>query len=79
MGWDPLCGSHDQLVATQSSLHHQLRYHDVSSGTVLSLECYQEMFVVEPSLLHNSEYILFSTQNVSYYVVFYKSLVIQTL
>ena len=52
MGWDPLCGSHDHLVAAQSSLHHQLRHPDDSSDTILS---YQEMFLIEPSLLYNSE------------------------
>jgi len=57
MGWDPLCGSHVHLVAAQSSMHHQLRHPDDSSDTVLSWESYQEMFLIEPSLLHNGKFI----------------------
>ena len=53
MEWDPLCAtSHDQLVATQSSLLHLLHYPSVSSCL---WDNYQEKFSVEPSLFNISE------------------------
>jgi len=55
MDWDPLCGSHDQLIAAQSSLSQLLRQPD-GSGDVLHWKSYQETFCVEPSLFHDCEY-----------------------
>lgn len=52
MEWDPLCGSHDQLVATQSSLRHLLHY---SIANIYQLNDYQEKFSIEPFLLNISE------------------------
>ena len=54
MEWDPLCAtSHDQLVATQSSLLHLLHYPSVNTH---QWGYYQEGFSVEPFLFNISEY-----------------------
>ena len=55
MGWDPLCGSHNHLIAAQSSLCQLLRNPDDGGVSVLSWQSYQEIFPIEPSLLHISE------------------------
>ncbi|XP_065905236.1 uncharacterized protein [Dysidea avara] len=52
MGWDPLCGSHNHLIAAQSSLCQLLRNPDDGGVSVLSWQSYQEIFPIEPSLLH---------------------------
>ena len=53
MEWDPLCGSHDQIVAIQSSLNHLLRHPTVNT---YHWDSYQENFCIEPSLLNISEF-----------------------
>ena len=52
MEWDPLCGSHDQIIATHSSLNHLLHHPTVNS---YHWNNYQEKFCIEPSLLNISE------------------------
>ena len=52
MGWDPLCGLHDRIFATQLSLNHLLHHPTVST---LQWTNYKESFCVEPSLLNISE------------------------
>ena len=52
MEWDPLCGSHDLLVATQSSLSHLLHHPTVNTYHWIN---YQETFTIEPFLLNISE------------------------